>query len=260
MCASVCCPQSWSNFLRPQGLQTTRLLCPWILQTRILEQFAISSSRWSAIPSRDLQSQTRDWICSLLNWQAGSLPLSHLCSPLKWILLGKYLDTINFLGYTLQKQKQTNKQLWFSSVTQSCPTLWPHGLQHAWLPCPSPATRACSNSCPSTQWCHPTISSSVVSFASCLKSFPAPGLFQWVSSLHQVAKVLELQLQYQPFQWIFRNDFLSDGLLGSPCSPRDSQESSPTPQLKSINSLVLSFLYSPTLTSIHDYWKSHSFD
>ena len=51
-----------------------------------------------------------------------------------------------------------------------------------------------------------------------------------------------------------------DGLVGSPCSPRDSQESSPTPQFKSINSLELSFLYSPTLTSIHDHWKNHSFD
>ena len=51
-----------------------------------------------------------------------------------------------------------------------------------------------------------------------------------------------------------------DGLVGSPCSPRDSQESSPTPQFKRINSLALSFLYSPTLTSIHDYWKNNSFD
>ena len=84
--------------------------------------------------------------------------------------------------------------------------------------------------------------------------------FQGVSSSHQVAKVLELQLQHQSFQWIFRNDFLEDGLVGSPCSARDPQESSPTPQLKSINSLALSFLYSPTLTSTHDYWKNHNFD
>ena len=53
---------------------------------------------------------------------------------------------------------------------------------------------------------------------------------------------------------------LKDGLVGSPCSPRDSQESSPTPQFKSINSSMFSFLYSPTLTSIHDYWKNHSLD
>ena len=86
------------------------------------------------------------------------------------------------------------------------------------------------------------------------------GLFQWISSSHQVAKVLEFQLQHQSLQWTFRTDFLEDGLVGSPCSPRDSQESSPTPQFKSINLLVLSFLYSPTLTSIHDYWKNHSFN
>ena len=88
--------------------------------------------------------------------------------------------------------------------------------------------------------------------------FPSIRVFQWVSSLHQVAKVLELQLQHQSFQWIFRTDFLKDGLVWSPCSPRDSQDSSPTPQFKSINSLVLSFLYSPISISIHDYWKNHS--
>ena len=86
------------------------------------------------------------------------------------------------------------------------------------------------------------------------------GLFQWVSSLHQVAKGLEFLLQDQSYQWTPRTDLLQDGLVGSPCSPRDSQESSPTPQLKSINSSVLSFLYSPTLTSIHDHWKNHSLD
>ena len=86
------------------------------------------------------------------------------------------------------------------------------------------------------------------------------GLFKWVSSLHQVAKLLECQLQYQSFRWIFRTDFLYYWLIGSPCSPRDSQVSSPTPQFKSTYSLALSFLYSPTLTSIHDYWKNHSFD
>ena len=85
-------------------------------------------------------------------------------------------------------------------------------------------------------------------------------LFQWVSSSHQVAKVFEFQLQHQSFQWTFRTDFLWDGLVGSPCSPRDSQESSLTPQFKSINSLALSFLYSQILTSIHDYRKNHSLD
>ena len=86
------------------------------------------------------------------------------------------------------------------------------------------------------------------------------GLFQWVSSSHQVAKVLTFQLKHQSLQWTPRTDLLQDGLVGSPCSPRDSQESPPTPQFKSINSSALSFLYSPTLTSIHDYWKNHSLD
>ena len=84
-------------------------------------------------------------------------------------------------------------------------------------------------------------------------------LFKWVSSLHQAAKVLEFQLQHQSFQWIFRTDFLYDRLVWSPCSPRESQESSPRPQFKSIF-LALNFLYSPTFTCIHDHWKNHSFD
>ena len=102
----------------------------------------------------------------------------------------------------------------------------------------------CSNSCPLSQWCHPTISSSVIPFSSCLQSFPATGHFQWVSSSHQVAKVLEFQFQHQSFQQIFRVDFLY-WLVWSPCSPRDSQESSPTPQVKSINFLCAQlFLWS----------------
>ena len=95
---------------------------------------------------------------------------------------------------------------------------------------------------------------------------PAPNpsqhqsLFQWVNSSHEVAKVLEFHLQHRSFQRTPRTDLLQNGLVGSPCSPRDSQESSPTPQFKNINSLALSFLHSPTLTSIHDCWKNHSFD
>ena len=87
-------------------------------------------------------------------------------------------------------------------------SLRPHGLQNARLPCPSPTPGVHSNSCPLSQWCHPTISSSVIPFSSRLQSFPASGTFQSVSSSHQVAKVLELQLQHHYFQWIFRTDFL----------------------------------------------------
>ena len=95
---------------------------------------------------------------------------------------------------------------------------------------------------------------------------PAPNpsqhqsLFQWVNSSQEVAKVLEFQLQHHSFQRNPRVDLLQNGLVGSPCSPRDSQESSPTPQFKSINSSALSFLHSPTLISMHDHWKNHSLD
>ena len=145
----------------------------------------------------------------------------------------------------------------FSSVQFSCSvvsdSLRPHGLQQARHPCPLSIPGVYSNSCPLSRWCHPTISSSVIPFSSCLQSFQHKSLFQ-------VAKVLEFQLWHQSYQCIFRTDFLYNGLVGSPCSPRDTQESSPTPQFKSINSLALSFLYTPSLTSIHDYWKNHSFD
>ena len=93
---------------------------------------------------------------------------------------------------------------------------------------------------------------------------PAPNpsqhqsLIQWVNSSHEGAKVLEFQLQHQSFQRTPRAGLLQNGRVGSPYSPRDSQESSPTPQFKSINSSVLSFLHSPTLTIIHNYWKNHS--
>ena len=83
-------------------------------------------------------------------------------------------------------------------------SLWPRGLQHARLPCPSLSLGVCSNSCPLSQWCHPTISSSVIPFSSCPQSFPASGSFPMSGSSHQVAKVLELQLQHQFFQWIFK--------------------------------------------------------
>ena len=113
-------------------------------------------------------------------------------------------------------------------------SLWPHKPQHARPPCLTPTPGVHPNPCPLSQWCnspsHPLSST----------SFPAlnlsqhQGLFELVRSLHQVVRVLEFQLQHQSVEWTPRTALLQDGLIGSPCSPRDSQESSPTPQLKSI--------------------------
>ena len=132
-------------------------------------------------------------------------------------------------------------------------SLRPHGLQHAILPCPSPTPRAYSRThvhrvSDAIQPSHPLSSPSPPAF----NLSQHQGLFKWVSSSHQVAKVLELQLQRKSFQWIFKDWFplgwtglislLSKGLFTS----------SPTPQFKSINSLALSLLCGPTLISIHD--------
>ena len=138
-------------------------------------------------------------------------------------------------------------------------SLWPHRLQHARLPSLSPTPGACSNSCTSCWWCHPTISSSVVPFSSCLRSFPAWRSFKLVSSYHQVVKILEFQLQHQSSQWMFRPiSFRMDWL--DLLAVQGTQEISPTPEFKGINSSALSFLYSTTLTSIKDHWKKHSLD
>ena len=149
----------------------------------------------------------------------------------------------------------------FSSVQSlSCVRLFATpwiAARQASLSSPSPGVH--SNSRPSSRCCHPAISSSVVPFSSCPQSLPASEFFQWVNSSHAVAKVLEFQLQHHSFQRTPRAD-LQNGLVGSLCSPRDSQESSPTPKFKSINSSALSLLHSPTLTSIHDHRKNHSLD
>ena len=143
-------------------------------------------------------------------------------------------------------------------------SLRPHGLQHARPPCPSPTPRAYSNSCPLSRWCHPMSSSSVTPFSSHLQSFPASGAFPrshfFTSGGQSIgvsasAPVLPMNTQdWFPLGWTGWISLQSKGLWET------LEESSPTPQFKSINSLVLSFIYSPTLTSIYDYWKNHSFD
>ena len=112
----------------------------------------------------------------------------------------------------------------FSSVQFSRSVMFdslrPHELQHARLPCPSPIPRACSNSCPLSRWCHPTISSSAAPFSFCPQPLPASGSFPISWPSHQVAKVFELSLSNQ---WIFRVNFLQDCLNWSPSNPSNSQ-------------------------------------
>ena len=133
-----------------------------------------------------------------------------------------------------------------------------HGLQHARLPCPSPSPKTCSNLSPLSQWCHPTVLPSVVPFSSCLQSFQAPWSF--------------------PVSWLFTSGGQSIGASASasvlPTNIHDwfplgltgliSLQSKGLSRVFSNTTLqkhqFFSALYSPTLTSIHDYWKNHSFD
>ena len=124
----------------------------------------------------------------------------------------------------------------------------------------SPAPGVHPRPCPLSRWYHPTFSSLAVPFSSCPQSFPESGPFQISQLFASGGQILEFQLQHESFQWTPRTDFVQDGLVGSPCSPRDSQASSPKQQFKSINSSALSSLSSPILTSIHDYRKNHSLD
>jgi len=160
------------------------------------------------------------------------------------------------------KARRCNRcSIQFSSVAQSCPTLC-HPMNHS-----TPGLSVHHQLLEITQthvlWVGDAIQPSHPLSS---PSLPAPNpsqhqdLFQWVNSLHEVAKVLEFQLQHQSFQWTPRTDLLQNGPVGSPCSPRDSQESPSTPQFKSINSLGLSYIHSPTLTFIHNHWKNHSLD
>ena len=176
---------------------------------------------------------------SLLLWQVGSLPLAPPRKPKRlkrwvkmfvlgllllfscvWLVVTLWTAEPGFpvLHYLLEEVDQTHVH-WVSDAIQPI-----HPLSSPFLPAFSLSQHQ--------------------------------GLFLWVGSLHQVAKVLQVQLQYQSFHeysWLisFRIDWFV--LLAV-------QEPSPTPQFKRISSLALSLLYSPTLTSMHDYWKNHSFD
>ena len=149
---------------------------------------------------------------------------------------------------TLILQRLVSLQFSCSVMSNS---LWVHRLQHTRLPCPSLTPRVCSNSYPLSQWCHPSISSSVAPFSFCPQSFPASGSFS-VSRLFTsdgqrigvlaLPSVLLMNIQ----------GWFPLGLTAWSCCARDSQESSPAPQFESISSSVLTILHGPTITSLHD--------
>ena len=208
-----------ADYLRPHGL------AHGILQARILKWVAFTFSTGS--------SQPRDW--TQVSWIAGEF----------------------FTNWAI-REAQKSALVQFSSVTQSCLTLCdPMNHSTPGLPVHHQLPEF-THKLMSIELVMP--SSHLILCRPLLLLLPIPPSIRVFSSesTHEIAKVLEFQLQHQSFQWTPRTDLLEDVLVGSPCSPSDSQESSPTPQFKSINFSALTFLHSPTLTSIH--WKNHSLD
>ena len=173
-----------------------------------------------------------------------------------------HLKPFTFSRYTMPSSVQFSH----SVVSDS---LWPHESQQARPPCPSPTPRVYPNSCPSSRWCHSAISSSVIPFSSCLqslptsRSFPMSQLFTWGGQSIGVsasARVLPMNTQdWFPLGWTGWISSQSRG-LSRVFSNTTVQKHQFKNKKKSINSSVLSFLHSPTLTSIHDHWKNYSLD
>ena len=149
----------------------------------------------------------------------------QLCRGFQWsqvVVLGSELPgnqsqmkLWSLPSFFVLKESGTKAVPWilsFKFSSNQCPqfslsvmsdSLRPHGLQHTRLPCLSPTPWACSNSSPSSQWCHPTISSSVVPFSFCPQFFPASGSFPMSQFFTSGGQSIEFQLQHQSFQWIF---------------------------------------------------------
>ena len=167
---------------------------------------------------------------------------SCLRSHSKWVVVSRVPELVKAKDLNSRSRVLEFSSVQFSHSVRSN-SLQPQGLPYAKFPCPSPTPGACSNSCPLSWWCHPTISSTVVPISSCLQSFPAIGSFPRSQFFPSGGQCIKASASTSVLPMNIQGWFPLGGLVGSPCSPRDSQESSPTPQFKSINSSALSFLY-----------------
>ena len=173
---------------------------------------------------------------------------------------------LSLLSGTLWKSTQIISSVQFShSVVSNY--LWPHGLQHARPLCTSPTPGVYSNLCPLSWWCHTIILSSVIPFSSCLQSFPASGSFQMSELFPSGGQRIEvsasswvLPMNIQDLFYLGWTGWISLKSKGHSRVFSNTTDQKHQPQFKSINSSALSSLHSPTLTSIHDHWKNHSFD
>ena len=251
-----------------------------ILQARILEWVAVSYSRVSSWPRNRTQVSCITG-SFFTDWAMREAPSSEYSNPILHCFIAQILPALAtgsslrlglvslwcassfcfilfyFLIFWHCKMLQASPVILFSSfqfssvqfshsVMSNSVTPWTAACL-ASLSITTP--RACSNSCPLSRWCYPTISSSVIPFSSCFQSFPASGSLPMSQFFATGGQILELQLQHQFLQWIFRVDFLYICLVWSPCSPVDSQESS-TPQFESLNCVRVATLLGSIYNSI----------
>ena len=173
----------------------------WPESTQINERIQFSSDfvRNDGLITTELERTLEGWVTTTRVPKLGDL--MHDRGRAEVIIEIKYTINVNVFNSS-PNHLPLNPQ--FSSVAQSCLTFRnPMDHSNTRPPCPSPTPRVYSNSSPLSRWCHPTIASSVIPF----NLSQHQGLFKWLSSLHQMAKVLEFQLQHQSFQWTFRTDF-----------------------------------------------------
>ena len=226
-----------------------RIFLPWVLAVGI-------------VVMRQLQAFPPFCLMCLIRKQHRkclSLVPSHPLVPCIWVRLTTDRKAVQSVLCLASSQPAVRRTELTRKVQFSCSLMsdssQPHELQYARLPCPSPTPGAYLNSCPLSRWCLSTISSSVIPFSSCLQSFPASGSFLmsqffasggWSIGVSALASVLPVNIQ----------DWFPLGWTGWISLRSKSLKSSPTLLFKSINSLVLNFLYGWNLTSVYDYWKT----
>ena len=150
--------------------------------------------------------------------------------------------------------------LQFSWVAQSCPTFC-DSMKHSMPGFPvhhQPGVHP--NPCPSSRWCHPTISSSIDPFSSCLQFYPASGSFSMCQFFTTGGQIIRVSGSASVLSTNIQDWFPSEWTGWISLQSKELSRVFSNPQFKSISSLALSFLYSPTLTFIHNYWKNHSLD
>ena len=171
-----------------KGVHRGCILSPWLTVTMVVTSVQSTSCEISGWIKHKLESRL-----------PGEISVPQIC---RW-----YHPYGRKQKGTKEPPDEGESSVQFSnSVVSNC--LWPHGLQHARLPCPSPTPGAYSNSYPSSWWCHPTILSSVIPFSSCLQSFPASGSFPMSQFFASGGQRIGVSASASSLQWILRTDFL----------------------------------------------------